>query len=462
MGLVTQIETSPWGDVVVTVVTISASASKLSTKMDSISSILDNNEVVSSVSAVNDEDSLRTLMVKTEAIKLSTGEKRFIFSAVPSASPQNSGAMSPDVFVAFQEAQRNIANLFSSLAGLPRTVVQAGIGMTPTQEELTAAFAEAMEDQPRVNDRFVNVDSKTEFIFDTEEIWQSLSGETIGLATETNSGYVQHSDLDGYISYFVAGVGRVNGWEALKAAVATNAANIATKQNALNRTIGSNDDATGTVTDTGGNLSIPIALTVAAPSPSSSQTTATAVDAPRTLRAQLKTLIDNIAYLFTNAVMLAGTQTIAGTKTFSSAPIITTPSTSSNRAVRYDQVAGIAASPPLTPVSVNITSASYGDIPISGYRLLVTVEPTGSAYYQLTARFVYSGIVPVGTRIFMIIVRPGWNTGSNSWNFNLILKDDSSESVIVSRISTGHNVNGQTSFVMVDALRTPQGWMFFN
>jgi len=66
----------------------------------------------------------------------------------------------------------------------------------------------------------------------------------------------------------------------------------------LNRTVGSNDNATGTVSDTGGNISVPIQVTPDSPSASSTQTTS----ATRSLRAQLKILIDNIAYIFANMV----------------------------------------------------------------------------------------------------------------------------------------------------------------
>ena len=66
------------------------------------------------------------------------------------------------------------------------------------------------------------------------------------------------------------------------------------KQDKLNRTVGGNDNATGTVTDTGGNLSVPIPVTVVAPAASNAQITA----GTRPLRATLKILIDNIAELF--------------------------------------------------------------------------------------------------------------------------------------------------------------------
>ncbi|GBR74157.1 phage-related protein [Candidatus Termititenax aidoneus] len=68
------------------------------------------------------------------------------------------------------------------------------------------------------------------------------------------------------------------------------------KQNTLNRTVGGNDNATGTISDTGGNLSVPVPLTTVAPSGSSTQTIAST----SSLRAKFKVLVDNIAYLFTN------------------------------------------------------------------------------------------------------------------------------------------------------------------
>jgi hypothetical protein len=70
----------------------------------------------------------------------------------------------------------------------------------------------------------------------------------------------------------------------------------ANKQAALNRTVGGNDNASGTVTDKGGNLSVPVPLTTAAPSASSTQTAA----GTDSLRAKFKILVDNIAWLFTN------------------------------------------------------------------------------------------------------------------------------------------------------------------
>ena len=66
----------------------------------------------------------------------------------------------------------------------------------------------------------------------------------------------------------------------------------------LNRTVGGNDNAVGTVTDTGGNLSIPIPVTTVTPAASNAQTAA----GTRSLRAQIKIFVDNIADLFANKI----------------------------------------------------------------------------------------------------------------------------------------------------------------
>ena len=91
------------------------------------------------------------------------------------------------------------------------------------------------------------------------------------------------------------------------------------KQNALNRTVGGNDNATGTVTDTGGNLSVPIPVTVVAPAASPTQITA----GTRSLRATFKLLIDNIANLFsrmgTAETNIDGKQNTVTGKTLSNA-----------------------------------------------------------------------------------------------------------------------------------------------
>jgi len=174
----------------------------------------------------SDEDSVR---IKTEYTNIKTGEKWFEYAAVPTVSLSTSGFMDSAMFEAFGVMQRGLADLHSLVTGLPRTVVAAGLGTNPTQGELTAAFAAAVGGSPNANDRLVNIDDNTEWIFDNGGLWHFLSSADIDLATQTNPGFVQHSGLEGCIGYYVAGVGQVNGWSNLKAAVAANTANIASK-----------------------------------------------------------------------------------------------------------------------------------------------------------------------------------------------------------------------------------------
>jgi hypothetical protein len=122
--------------------------------------------------------------------------------------------------------------------------------------------------------------------------WVNIGYYEIITATNDLKGVVRGNDVDLGVKVMEDGTGRLE--------VKNLQSKLDGKQNALNRTVTATDNATAAITDTGGNLTVPIPLTVAAPAASSTQTTATASGTPRTLRAQLKILIDNIAYLFSN------------------------------------------------------------------------------------------------------------------------------------------------------------------
>jgi hypothetical protein len=70
------------------------------------------------------------------------------------------------------------------------------------------------------------------------------------------------------------------------------------KQDNLNRTVGSNDNATGTITDTGGNLSVPVQVTLAAPTASNNINTQAAETV--NLRTAIQRAYNNITHLFAN------------------------------------------------------------------------------------------------------------------------------------------------------------------
>ena len=104
----------------------------------------------------------------------------------------------------------------------------------------------------------------------------------IGLGNVTNDAQVKRSEM-----------GAANGVATLNSSGKIPSSQL---DPALNRTVGSNDNATGTVIDTGNNISVPIQVTPDAPSANSAQTT----NATRSLRAQIKIMVDNIAHLFAN------------------------------------------------------------------------------------------------------------------------------------------------------------------
>lgn len=179
----------------------------------------------------SDEDSV---MIKTEHTNIVHGDKNWDFNHLPTVNATTAGVMDSAMFEAFGTMQGDISQLQSMLQGLPRTAVAAGLGSEPEQESLTNAFTEAIGSVPNPNDRLVNIDNNTEWIFGNAGLWQFLSTAEIDLATQDNAGLVQHSTLDGCVGYYVAGVGQVNGWSDLKAAVQGNTTNIGNLQTALN------------------------------------------------------------------------------------------------------------------------------------------------------------------------------------------------------------------------------------
>jgi hypothetical protein len=95
------------------------------------------------------------------------------------------------------------------------------------------------------------------------------------------------------------------------------------KQDKLNRALTGNDNATGTATDTGGDTSIPIPVTVTAPAASTTQAAA----GTHTLRSLMQTALNNIASLFASlagkvstAQKINGTAYGTGDITISAAP----------------------------------------------------------------------------------------------------------------------------------------------
>jgi len=111
--------------------------------------------------------------------------------------------------------------------------VVAGLGANPAQPSLTLGFNAIYPGTINPADKVLAVDNSTMWAMNNAGVWLDITTDNIGLATAAEPGLALHSTLDGAIGYYVAGVGQVNGWSALKQAVADNAANIATIQAAI-------------------------------------------------------------------------------------------------------------------------------------------------------------------------------------------------------------------------------------
>jgi len=178
------------------------------------------------------EEGESNLTLQLELTNLKTGDSVTIPIDVPISDFGKAGLMDAVMFQAFKDMQDSITAILSQIMNQPRIAVVSGLE-NDEQETLTKAFTAALGSAPVVGDRLINVDNQTEWIFDSEDEWIMLSAIPMNLASATNDGIVTHSELEGTVGYYVAGVGQVNGWDALKNLVNANASNISIAQSAI-------------------------------------------------------------------------------------------------------------------------------------------------------------------------------------------------------------------------------------
>jgi hypothetical protein len=117
--------------------------------------------------------------------------------------------------------------------------------------------------------------------------WEDVGYDTVGIATATLPGLVMSGgDVE---------IDPITGNVAIKDSDKLDGQEGSYYQSKLARTVGGNDNATGTVSDAGGNLSVPIPLMLAAASATATQNTATAA---QPLRTWAQSVRNNIAQLF--------------------------------------------------------------------------------------------------------------------------------------------------------------------
>jgi hypothetical protein len=279
---------------------------------DELSAVLVDCRINNSATAVT-----AVFSVYNPVTKESTEETR----AFPIASESNPGQMPKESFASLVQAIADIESLkaaggrwitqnFATKAALDAFTVPPSVNIG----DWTDVLEDETRDGHHTRYAIVGGDGTKVFAYQYD-----VQGDSIGIAGTGTSGVVQGVADDavnaGKIFAETDGSMSVIGWDDLVSRMSTleswkashdgdNTRHITdtertawnAKQAALSRTVGGDDNATGTVSDTGGNLSIPIPVTVAAPSASTAQAAA----GTKTLREIIQTLINNIASLFTS------------------------------------------------------------------------------------------------------------------------------------------------------------------
>ncbi len=248
-------------------------------------------KLVQSVSVKETRKETIVLLVKSTNVE--TGVSTEFEVVLPVTSTTQAGVMP---FESFKQIDTNTKRIDA----LERVSIIYAIDLgteSPTQAELQAVYEAASGETGEPLDQTTLEDTGTQkkyTWFQTSGEWVDMGYSAIGLAEAEKPGLVAGSEDVGKVFVENDGSMSLNGYSDLVSGIA-NAQNTAdSKQNKLSRTIVGNDNATASVTDTGGNLSIAQPVTVATPASSATQITA----GTRSLRATIKIIIDNIAHLF--------------------------------------------------------------------------------------------------------------------------------------------------------------------
>ncbi|MDR0517271.1 MAG: hypothetical protein LBH25_09545 [Fibromonadaceae bacterium] len=171
------------------------------------------------------------VQLETEYTNIRTGEKSRSSIALPTASGTTSGLMDSAMFGEFRDHRTEINRIKYLITAFGRTVVAAGLGSSPSQTAVTSAFQAIYYGDINPGDKVLDLDSNKLWVMDNAGTWIAISGGggEIGLAGQSEPGLAKHSAIDGAVGYYVEGVGQVNGWSDLKAAVSANAANISSR-----------------------------------------------------------------------------------------------------------------------------------------------------------------------------------------------------------------------------------------
>ena len=206
-----------------------AAETNLQGQIDDVNAAIDT-EVVTDVqvSATN------TAVTQTVSyIELLSGQERSSVTDEPTASETSAGNMDSEMFIAFEQYGVDISEIKAMLAGLPRQVVAAGLGASPSQPQITAAFNGVFDVPAIPGDKVISLDDSDVWIMGNAGQWLIITSAEVELASAANPGLAKHSTQVGSIGYYVAGIGQVNGWDALNTAVTNAQAAISSLQTSV-------------------------------------------------------------------------------------------------------------------------------------------------------------------------------------------------------------------------------------
>ena len=143
-------------------------------------------------------------------------------NALPVASAASAGVMNSATFLAIEGLNSRVAALENEI----RTYLVVLPNTTPTQAEITTAYRTGYPFAPNPPlDGTVVIDSEKDLFYQWvggSSQWIKLSGQQIGMFTNSTLGTIKGSTTEGQVAAEADGTGSLNGYDALKSGIAAN------------------------------------------------------------------------------------------------------------------------------------------------------------------------------------------------------------------------------------------------
>ena len=208
------------------------------------------NAAVNGLDVTSDQSTVRVTATKN------TGSPDV--NSLPVASATNAGVMNSATFLAVEGLNSRVAALENEI----RTYLVVLPNTTPTQAEITTTYRSAYPAAPNPPlDGTVVIDAEKDLYYQWvggSSQWIKLSGQQIGMFTNSTLGTIKGSTTEGQIAAEADGTGSLNGYDALKSGVSgnttaisnltTRVGNVETKNTSQDTAINANTTNIGALT----------------------------------------------------------------------------------------------------------------------------------------------------------------------------------------------------------------------